>query len=340
MLVAVEIGGTKLQLGLAAAAGPMAGGGIRGSAPISWADFHRGEVDPALGAKGILEQIRTVVADWNRTGPAIQAMGIGFGGPVNNGRIITSHQISGWNDFALADWVRETLRIPRISVANDCDTAAIAEATGGAGRAVGQEATVFYVTVGTGVGGGLVVGGKLHGAGQPSAAEIGHLRPGTNAETPSDTVESLASGWGITNTARNWLLAGRADTQADTQDGRQILDRAGSLEALDTRLLAELAASGNGLALASIQQGVTTLGWAIAQVIAIAAPHVIVVGGGVSLMGDDLFFNPLREAVQRYVFPPLKDSFQVVPAELGEAVVLHGALALAAQAASSAADAR
>jgi glucokinase len=53
------------------------------------------------------------------------------------------------------------------------------------------------------------------------------------------------------------------------------------------------------------------------------------VGGGVSLVGEEIFFKPLREAVQQYVFPPLRDSFQVLPAELGESVVVHGALALA-----------
>ena len=72
------------------------------------------------------------------------------------------------------------------------------------------------------------------------------------------------------------------------------------------------------------------LGWAIAQTITLLAPEVVVVGGGVSLMGEQLFFVPLRREVARFVFPPLRDSFTIEPAALGESVVVHGALWLAA----------
>jgi len=75
-----------------------------------------------------------------------------------------------------------------------------------------------------------------------------------------------------------------------------------------------------------------TLGWAIGQMVTLLSPHVVVIGGGVSLMGNELFFEPLRKQVRRYVFPPLADSVRIVPAELDEEVVVHGAVALAAQA--------
>ncbi len=71
------------------------------------------------------------------------------------------------------------------------------------------------------------------------------------------------------------------------------------------------------------------LGWAIAQVITLVAPEAVIVGGGVSLVGEQVFFAPLREAVRRYVFPPLAESYRLLPAALGESVVVHGALALA-----------
>jgi glucokinase len=71
------------------------------------------------------------------------------------------------------------------------------------------------------------------------------------------------------------------------------------------------------------------LGWSIAQVITLVAPQAIVIGGGVSLAGEAAFFKALRREVARYVFPPLADSFSILPAALGEEVVVHGALALA-----------
>ena len=72
-------------------------------------------------------------------------------------------------------------------------------------------------------------------------------------------------------------------------------------------------------------QSSRVLGWAIAQVITLVAPEVVVVGGGVSMIGEDWFFRPLREQVGHYVFPPLADTFRIVPAQLGQFVVLHGA---------------
>ena len=72
-------------------------------------------------------------------------------------------------------------------------------------------------------------------------------------------------------------------------------------------------------------------GWAIAQMATLVAPNVVVVGGGVSLVGDELLFVPLRNQVRRYLFPPLDGTFDIVPARLGEAVVVHGVLALAAE---------
>jgi glucokinase len=73
------------------------------------------------------------------------------------------------------------------------------------------------------------------------------------------------------------------------------------------------------------------LGWAIAQTITLLAPEVVVVGGGVSLIGEQQFFTPLRREVARYVFPPLAGSYAVAPAALGESVVVHGAVLIAAK---------
>jgi glucokinase len=101
------------------------------------------------------------------------------------------------------------------------------------------------------------------------------------------------------------------------------------LDQLSAKIVAQAASEGNELAKDVLVRAVTALGWAIAQAITLTAVEVVVVGGGVSLIGDQLFFSPLYEAVDRYVFPPLRDTYEILPAGLGEQVVLHGAMCLA-----------
>ena len=312
MYLGIEIGGTKLQLGV----GPGCGGNFAG--------FERREINIARGAAGILEQIEEAGTKL-LAAHDVKRIGIGFGGPVNQpaGCVITSHQVAGWDNIQLAAWCQEKLGAPAI-LGNDCDCAALAEARFGAGQG---SPTVFFVTVGTGIGGGLVIDGQLHGQGRPAVAEIGHLRPGVSADSPAATVESYASGPGIVATVR----AALGQDDADDRRRDPFLERCdGDLNRLNARSVAELAAAGNPIARTALATATITLGWAIAQVIAITAAETVVVGGGVSLMGEELFFRPLRSEVARYVFPPLAEAYQIVPAALGESVVVHGALALAA----------
>jgi glucokinase len=315
MRLGIEIGGTKLQLGV--------GHGDE----ARFVAFERRDVDPSRGAAGILEQIAEVGRSLLRR-HNVSRIGIGFGGPVDpvQGQVIKSHQVDGWDGFPLVRWCEETLQRPA-RLGNDCDVAALAEARFGAGRG---HRVVFYVTVGTGIGGGLVLGGQSYGSEVPpgfaplAVAEIGHLRPGLESDDSAATVESLASGRGIEHAARQRLAVD------DSRAARDLLERCpGGVSQLTARIVATAAAEGNELACDVMAQACRTLGWAIAQVVTLLAPNVVVIGGGVSLIGHELFFAPVAWEVQRYVFPPLAGSFQIVPAGLGEEVVVHGAVALA-----------
>ncbi len=315
MFLGIEIGGTKLQLGVGAGDGSELAG------------MERRDVDPERGAAGILEQIQEAGRPLIE-GHDVERIGFGFGGPVDAaaGRVITSHQIAGWDDVPLVDWCRQTFGLPAV-LGNDCNAASLAEARFGAGRG---RRVVFFVTVGTGIGGGLVIDGILQGADRPAVAEIGHMRSGLYADRPHQTVESVASGWGIAAGARKRMKR-RKNSRFRQQDISDLLERSGSnLDQLTTQMIARAASDGNELAFEVLYEACLTLGWAVAQVVTLLAPEVIVIGGGVSLIGEELFFHPLREAVRRYVFPPLEDSYEILPAELGELVVVHGALALAA----------
>lgn len=306
MYLGIEIGGTKLQLGV----------GTGESSRLE--KLVRLEVDRARGASGILDQIRGAAA------PMIgnfrpQRIGIGFGGPVDvaGGRVVTSHHVAGWDGFPLSRWCEENLKLPAV-LGNDADLAALAEAQLGAGMGFSP---VVYVTVGTGIGSGLVVEGKLYRGAGLAAMELGHMRLGPGAGR-DQILERAASGLGIAETARR-LLSDAAASPGDVQD---MLARSGSVEGITARHVAEAAERGNRLARSVMEGACDALGWALAQAVTLLSPAAIVVGGGVSLAGERPFFAPLREAVARYVFPPLAGSYRLVPAALGENVVVHGAI--------------
>lgn len=314
MFLGIEIGGTKLQLGVG-----------RGDSAELVALVRR-DVDPAQGGAGIRAQIaaagRTLIEQF-----PITRIGIGFGGPVfgSRGLVQTSHQITGWDGFPLSAWCEETLGRPT-RLGNDCDCAALAEACFGAGR---DQRSLFYVTVGTGIGGGFVVQRQVHGTDRPAAAEIGHLQCDLLG---GPDVEGRAAGPAIAHAVRKQLLSlatlGASATPPDADD---LWKRCGGkLDDLTTQQIGEAARSGNQLARQAYQQAATTLGWAVAQMITLLAPDIVVIGGGVSLAGEDVFFAPLRAAADRFTFAQLRGSCEIVPAQLGETVVVQGAVALAA----------
>jgi len=337
-LLGIEIGGTKLQLGVGTGDGKLIA-------------LDRHDVRTPLGAAGILEQIETsarVLIGRHK----VSAIGIGFGGPVNSaeGTIAKSHHVDGWENFALVDWCRKKFSLPA-ALENDCDAAGLAEARFGAGR---KCKVVLYVTVGTGIGGGLVVDGQIYRGNGRAASEIGHLRPGLHADHPDQTVESLASGWGIAAAAqarlsdtishafipltsglvrttpeevRQRLIESEEAAEEYTADLWERCD--GKLDALTALIVAQAAGDGNEVAREVLSRASQALGWGIAQAITLVSPSIVVLGGGVSLMDESLFLVPLRREVDRYVFPPLLGSYEIQRAKLGEQVVVHGAIAAA-----------
>jgi glucokinase len=339
MFLGIEIGGTKLQLGVGAG---------DGSALVA---LQRFDVEQAAGAAGIMAQIR-YAAEPLIARRRVRAIGIGFGGPIDadRGQTMKSHHIDGWNDFPLVQWCHTCFGLPTF-LGNDADLAGLAEARFGEGHG---RSPVFYITVGTGIGGGLIVDGQLYRGNGVGAAEIGHLRPGLHADRPEETVESIASGWGIALAAQSRLSEPMThrltqftsesrlwrpdevrqhlieEEEAADEFAADLRERCnGAVERLTAKIVAQAAADGNMLAQEVLHHAWQALGWGIAQMITLLSPKVVVLGGGVSLIRDDLMIDPIRDAVARYVFPPFIGTYEIVRAQLGEEMVVHGALALA-----------
>jgi glucokinase len=317
-VLGIEIGGTKLQLGIGQGDGTILA-------------LERLRVDPTRGAAGIRDQIessfQTLLEKANVSRLQIGAAGIGFGGPVDalNGRTQTSFQVQGWDDFPIAAWVGEHLGVPRVVLENDADTAALAEARFGAG--IGRS-PLLYMNVGSGIGGALIVDGQIYRGFGQGATEIGHLRvpDSANSGAPWLELEQAASGWAIASTAQ--ALARRKIQDGD--DGWPLLTTVqGDPERINAAVVADAALAGDPAASAILDRARSAVAFALTQAITMLAPARIVIGGGVSLIGETLWFDPIRRLVDRDGFGPFRGLFDIVPAGLGEEVVVHGALALA-----------
>lgn len=317
MFLGIEIGGTKLQLGLGAGDGLLRA-------------LWRGTVELACGAEGIRAQIVAAVPELlARAGldrSQVRGVGVGFGGPVDDvtRTVIKSHQIQGWDHFPLADWIGELLGWPAV-LGNDADVAGLAEALFGAGKGLSP---IFYITIGSGIGGGLILNGAIYRGCGRGAAEIGHLLVRSVASYHADhfgdtTLESMSSGWGMKELAQAIVVyAGKySDVLRRLTNNRP--------EDITPRVLAEAAAAGDESARTVLDLALERLAFAIVQTITLLAPRRIVIGGGVSLLGEERLFQPLRRLVAERVFKPFAGCYDIVPAALGEEVVVHGALALA-----------
>src|SRR5579871_2823535 len=303
----IEIGGTKLQLGL--------GRGVTGEFDGLW----RTEVDPRQGSAGVRSKILTgveaLLSEHRIPRDQIAGVGIGFGGPVDAdaGMTVVSQQVDGWERFPLVKWVEENLGFP-CRLQSDADSAALAESRFGAGRGFDP---VMYMTVGSGIGGGLICGGKIFRGSGAGALEIGHLRPGSlPRHIPQDgnTVESVASGFAIASRARRVITdwqdtltfveqqVGRSPSDANSPHRTQtdpafqqrfgsggerfarLLELAGGDPSkITTNLVARAAKEGDRLSLELLSDATHAIGWAIAQAITLINPARIVIGGGVSL---------------------------------------------------------
>jgi len=276
--LAVDIGGTKFAVAM-----------FEGDQMVR---RESRPTDRAGGRDWMLDQIVTIGREWKRDF-VFERCGIGFGGPVDFGRqrVAFSTHIGGWNDFHLTEFLANALGVPSI-MDNDANVGALGEGEYGAGRG---HSPLFYMTLSTGIGGGIYHGGEIWRGADGWAGEIGHLsiRP--------DGPECLCKARGCFERMccglwleRDYGKSAKELLRDPSFVGHYVVDLALGLKAC----------------------------------IMILNPSRIVIGGGISRAGEALF-GPLRAELDRQITDCSGARVDVVPAALGDDSVLYGALALA-----------
>ena len=310
----IDIGGTKIALAVA---------GLDGRV-IEKTRFpaRTGERGPHAIIEEALAEIERMLGS---TGARLAAAGIGCGGPLDRkrGLILSPPNLPGWDEFPVVRIVEERLGVPAL-LDNDANAAALGEHRHGAGQGYKH---LVYITQSTGIGGGVIVRGELvHGV-YDGAGEVGHmtvLPDGPECGCGGrGCLEALCSGTAIARRARERLAAGEPSSLSSLSPNE-----------VTSRAVAEAARAGDRLAAAVWGEMVHYLAVGVGNIFNVLAPEAVVIGGGVSEAGEQLF-EPLRERVRGRVrmLPPEK--INILQASLGGDSALHGAVILGQSAAQS-----
>ena len=314
LVAGVDLGGTKILSLIFDGAHRVVGRDQRAT------DDEQG--GPEAVMRRMAESVRAAAA-----GRELSCAGISAAGPLDlrRGVVTTPPNLKGWHDVPLQARLSELLRL-RCTLAHDGDCGAVAEHRLGAGTGVRN---LVYVTLGTGVGGGLILDGKLYSGASGSAGEIGHMV----VEPEGRTCNCGRRGCLEAMTAGAYLALDAADiVRVEPQGILARLVRESGDEP-DAKLLVEAAEAGDARAEAAVRRAGGYLGSGLANLVNIFNPEMIVLGGSLLRMGE-LYFGPARQVMQRDAFAqPLRD-LRLVDAQLGPDAPAIGAALLARDAIS------
>ncbi len=271
----------------------------------------------------IIRMIDTVIAETTASSGAKrdQCLGIGIGapGPLDRekGLVITTPNL-GWTNFPLRQLVSDRTGLPA-TLDNDANCATLGEWWLGAARGAQH---VVGVTIGTGIGGGLILNGQLYHGASDVAGEIGHTTIDVHGRRCKcgnyGCLEAYASGPSIAERARE-ALQGDQESTMHTLAG-------GDLEQLTAAHVYQAAQSGDAIATDVVQETARFLGTGIANLLNVFNPEVVVIAGGVTQAGATLFV-PLARELRRRAFKPAVDACRVVPGALEGTAGVVGAVA-------------
>ena len=294
----IEIGGTKLQV-------------VLGDENARILERFHFAVDKAGGGESIRQHIAHTLT--KITTANLAGIGVGYGGPIDRttGTVLASYQVSGWSGFPLREWLGDLTGIQTI-VDNDANVAAYGEALHGAGR---DYANVFYITIGSGVGSGIVLNKEIYHGASPGEAEMGHIR----LDKTGRTVESSCSGWAVDK-----KITDAVATFPHSDLAKRVQKSSGA----EAKQLVAAIRLNDPSAIKILEETCDDLAFGVSHVVQILHPELIVLGGGLSLLGE-----PLRKSVadhlSRYIMKEFQPGPPIVISQLKEDAVPVGALSLA-----------
>ncbi len=305
-VIAVDLGGTKLAAGLVDSDGAVV----------------RRAVEPTdlAGEDAVLAQLERVIGGLAEGGFA--ALGVGIPSTIDqrSGRAVTSVNIP-LAGVDLRDRLQDRFGVP-VLIENDGNAAAVAEHRLGAAR---EARHVVMLTLGTGVGGGLILDNRLYRGAVGAAGELGHITLDLNGPP----CQGVCPGRGHLEAMASGLAADRLAERAATERPEGDLGRAAAAgRTVDPRLLVELASAGAGDARDVLEHIGFHLGVGISDLVNVFNPEVVVVGGGFAEAGE-LLLASARKVVAERALLPARDVVAIVEAELGPDAGLVGAALVA-----------
>ncbi len=309
LIVAVDLGGTHFRVMLADRDGRMVA-------------RVRGETEAADGPEVVEKRLVAAVHEVLNGRPVARVAGVGIAapGPIDpwTGVLYNPPNLPGWNEMPLRDRLQERLGLS-VWAGNDANLAALGEHRFGCGQDVDD---LVYLTISTGIGGGIISRGELLWGSHGLAAEAGHIILQPDGPLcgcgQHGCLEALASGPAIGRRATEQIAAGKTSTlQPALRDGKS----------LTGQQVVNAARMGDRLALAVLQQAAVYIGMGIATLVHLLDPAIVVIGGGVSNAGE-LLLDPIRQTVRAYTMEAYHDGVTIVPTALGDDVGLWGAVAL------------
>lgn len=307
--IGIDVGGTNVKIALVDGEGKI----IYSNSVPTYA-----QMGYEYTVNNIKQAIRDLMKETNTDAKEIEGIGFDFPGQVDykTGVVKLAPNIPGWVNVPIAQMIEEEFNIPT-RIDNDVRCAALGELKFGAGK--GCENFVC-ITVGTGIGSGLVINGQLVRGAANAAGEIGHIKLQMNGGPicgcgDTGCLEAFASGPSIVAMAQEYLKGGKST---------KFREMAGADGEITPYIVAKAAEAGDPVAKRIFEIVGTYIGMGLVSVINLLNPEKVIIGGGVAAAGD-LLFDPIRKTIKERAMVVAGNSVEIVPAELGNSAGVIGA---------------